>query len=210
MGSQYRSSLESMIHYVLAAPGAGKSAVAPHLRAFLPDQSFWIGTRSWVPPKHWQALPSGRHHRPGLATSSWYGPLLTRSGRSALSCSSVCPPQQLSDWPNGEWLLLDCADDERRTRLAPRRNPTQMEEAVADAASDDAGHPLHPQRQPPAPGPPTPGDARRHEGPKASSQQATTAEGGFMPHGRPPTPVEALQLAQATLETWLARWPRPK
>jgi hypothetical protein len=36
MGSQYRSSLESMIHYVLAAPGAGKSAVAPHLRAFLP------------------------------------------------------------------------------------------------------------------------------------------------------------------------------
>jgi len=43
--------------------------------------------------------------------------------------------QQLSDWPNGEWLLLDCADDERRTRLAPRRNPTQTEEAVADAAS---------------------------------------------------------------------------
>jgi hypothetical protein len=36
MGSQYRSSLESMIHYVLAAPGAGKSAVAPHIRAFLP------------------------------------------------------------------------------------------------------------------------------------------------------------------------------
>jgi hypothetical protein len=105
MGSQYRSSLESMILYVLAAPGAGKSAVAPHLRAFLPDQSFWIGTRSWVPPKHWQALPSGRHHRPGLATSSWYGPLLTRSGRSAPSCSSVCTPQQLSDWPNGEWLL---------------------------------------------------------------------------------------------------------
>jgi hypothetical protein len=46
---------------------------------------------------------------------------------------SVCTPQQLSDWPNGEWLLLDCA--ERRTRLAPRRNPTQTEEAVADAAS---------------------------------------------------------------------------
>ena len=36
MGSQYRSSLESMIHYVLAAPGAGKSALAPHQRAFLP------------------------------------------------------------------------------------------------------------------------------------------------------------------------------
>lgn len=47
----------------------------------------------------------------------------------------MCTPQQLSDWPNGEWLLLDCADDERRTRLAPRRNPTQTEEAVADAAS---------------------------------------------------------------------------
>ena len=70
-----------------------------------------------------------------LARSSWYGPLLTRSGRSAPSCSSVCAPQQLSDWPNGEWLLLDCTDEERRTRLAPRRNPIQTEEAVADAAS---------------------------------------------------------------------------
>lgn len=42
MGSQYRSSLESMIHYVLAAPGAGTSAVAPHQEHFSPDQSFWI------------------------------------------------------------------------------------------------------------------------------------------------------------------------
>jgi hypothetical protein len=47
---------------------------------------------------------------------------------------SVCTPQQLSDWPNGEWLLLDCADDERRTRHAPRGNPAETEEAVADAA----------------------------------------------------------------------------
>jgi hypothetical protein len=39
-----------------------------------------------------------------------------------------------------KWRMAPpCADDERRTRLAPRRNPTQMEEAVADAASDDAG-----------------------------------------------------------------------
>ena len=48
----------------------------------------------------------------------------------------VCTPQQLSDWPNGEWLLLDCADNERRTRLAPRGNPAETEEALADAAFD--------------------------------------------------------------------------
>ena len=47
----------------------------------------------------------------------------------------VCTPQQLSDWPNGEWLLLDCADDQRRARLAPRGNPADTEEAVADAAA---------------------------------------------------------------------------
>ena len=46
----------------------------------------------------------------------------------------VCSPQQLIDWPKGEWLLLDCADDERRTRLAPRGNPAETEDAVADAA----------------------------------------------------------------------------
>ena len=46
----------------------------------------------------------------------------------------VCTPQQLRDWPKGEWLLLDCADDERRTRLAPRGNPAETEEAVADGA----------------------------------------------------------------------------
>jgi hypothetical protein len=209
MGSQYRSSLESMIHYVLAAPGAGKSAVAPHLRAFLPG-SVILDWDAFMGPA--QAL-AGVAIRQAPQTWASYEQLVRTIVDqvwpvSTLMLKRVHTPaaERLAKWR----MAPPCADDERRTRLAPRRNPTQMEEAVADAASDDAGHPLHPQRQPPAPGPPTPGDARRHEGPKASSQQATTAEGGFMPHGRPPTPVEALQLAQATLETWLARWPRPK
>ena len=38
--SECRSSLASRIHYVLAAPGAGKSAVAPHYARFFPDRSF--------------------------------------------------------------------------------------------------------------------------------------------------------------------------
>ena len=45
----------------------------------------------------------------------------------------VCTPQQLSDWPHGDWLLLDCAD-KRRIRLAPRGNPAETEQAIADAA----------------------------------------------------------------------------
>jgi len=38
---------------------------------------------------------------------------------------AVCTPQQLTDWPHGKWLLLDCADDERRARLAPRSNAAE-------------------------------------------------------------------------------------
>jgi len=47
---------------------------------------------------------------------------------------AVCTPQQLTDWPHGKWLLLDCADDERRARLAPRSNAAERTKAIADGA----------------------------------------------------------------------------
>ena len=47
----------------------------------------------------------------------------------------VCTPRQLCGWPDGQWLLLDCADGERRTRLARRGHAAAAEDAVADAAA---------------------------------------------------------------------------
>jgi hypothetical protein len=124
-----------MIHYVLAAPGAGKSAVAPHLRAFLPG-SVILDWDAYMGPA--QAL-AGVAIRQAPQTWASYEQLVRTIVDQVWPVSTLLlkrvHTQQLSDWPNGEWLLLDCADDERRTRLAPRRNPTQTEGAVADAAS---------------------------------------------------------------------------
>ncbi len=47
----------------------------------------------------------------------------------------VCTPDELSDWPTGKWLLLDCSDDERRARLAPREDTAQIKDALEDAAN---------------------------------------------------------------------------
>lgn len=45
----------------------------------------------------------------------------------------VCTPTELTGWPIDRWLLLDCADDERRARLAAR--PSDIRDALVDAAS---------------------------------------------------------------------------
>lgn len=47
----------------------------------------------------------------------------------------VCTPSELSDWPSGRWLLLDCSDDERRRRLADRYDPHETADALGDAAA---------------------------------------------------------------------------
>jgi hypothetical protein len=45
----------------------------------------------------------------------------------------VCTPAELSGWPIDAWVVLDCADQERRERLAHRGDPESAEDAVADA-----------------------------------------------------------------------------
>lgn len=45
----------------------------------------------------------------------------------------VCNPTELRGWPIDRWLLLDCADDERRARLDAR--PSDINDALTDAAS---------------------------------------------------------------------------
>jgi hypothetical protein len=132
--SRSRSSLASVIHYVLAAPGGGKSTVAPHLRELLP-RSVVLDWDAFMGPA--QAL-AGVAIRQAPQTWAGYQRLVRTIVDQVWPVNTVllgvCTPQQLSDWPNGEWLLLDCADDERRTRLAPRGNPAETEEAVVDAA----------------------------------------------------------------------------
>ena len=46
---------------------------------------------------------------------------------------SVCTPEELHDWPIDSWVLLDCADRERRERLARSARADELQAAIADA-----------------------------------------------------------------------------
>ena len=122
-----------MIHYVLAAPGSGKTAVAPFLRSLLPGSVVL----------DWDAFMDPAEALAGVAISEtpeiWakYGQLVRVIVEQVLPVNivmlGVCTPGQLRGWPDGRWLLLDCADAERRTRLSRRGHPTVTEEAITDA-----------------------------------------------------------------------------
>lgn len=44
----------------------------------------------------------------------------------------VCTPAELHGWPINAWALLDCADHERRRRLARHVEPDRVQDAVRD------------------------------------------------------------------------------
>jgi hypothetical protein len=47
----------------------------------------------------------------------------------------VRTPDELHGWPIGAWILLDCADDERVTRLGERLGGSDLAEAIKDGQS---------------------------------------------------------------------------
>jgi len=46
----------------------------------------------------------------------------------------VCTPEELTGWPDAQWILLDCGDDERRRRMAERPD-FEIDEAIDDATN---------------------------------------------------------------------------
>lgn len=44
----------------------------------------------------------------------------------------VCTPAELNGWTIDTWVLLDCADHERRRRLAQHIEPDRVQDAVRD------------------------------------------------------------------------------
>ena len=124
-----------MIDYVLGAPGSGKSTLVPHLRSLLPGRVVL----------DWDAFmgPAGELAGAPIRNTSqtWesYGRLVRLIVGALVPLDVVLlgvrTPVELGDWPDGRWVLLDCSDEERRRRLAGRDDPSEVADAVDDAAA---------------------------------------------------------------------------
>ena len=112
----------TMINYVLGAPGSGKSLIVPRLRGLLPDRVVL----------DWDALmgPAGELAGAPIPQTpqTWepYGRLVRAVAELVFPADmvllGVCTPDEMTDWPNGPWILLDCSDDVRRQRLIARHS----------------------------------------------------------------------------------------
>lgn len=123
------------IRFVLGAPGSGKSALQPELRALLPGWAV-LDWDAWMAPAAALAGRSVPEHE-----ELWqpYGELVREVVAALASVPvllvTVCTPAELADWPQGRWLVLDCGDAERAARLRRRGDAAPVvAEALQDAA----------------------------------------------------------------------------
>jgi hypothetical protein len=124
-----------MITYILGAPGSGKSLIVPILRTRMPDRVVL----------DWDALmgPAGELAGTPIpqAPRTWeaYGRLIRTVADLIVPADmvllGVCTPEELPDWPDGPWLVLDCSDDVRRQRLTARDEPDDIDDVLTDAAA---------------------------------------------------------------------------
>ena len=122
-----------MITTVLAAPGSGKTTVVRPLAALLPGHAV-VDWDAFMAPA---AALAGREIRQNPDTWPAYRDLvravITSVAHLPVVLLGVCTPDELHDWPVGSWVLLDCADRERRERLARSARPGDVRAASTDA-----------------------------------------------------------------------------
>jgi len=121
-----------MLTVVLGAPGSGKTTVARRLRSslsgrvvvvdwddFMPAVEMLIGRGVRTSPELWNPY---RHLVRSVVEVCAPVPVVVLG---------VCTPEELADWPEARWVVLDCDDDERRRRLTGKPS-AEIESAVAD------------------------------------------------------------------------------
>lgn len=127
--------LERLVHVivsVLGAPGSGKSTIAPVLAGLLPGHAV-LDWDTFMGPA---AALAGREIPESPETWPAYRELVravvgSMAGLPAVLLG-VCTPGELRDWPIDAWVLLDCADEERRRRLGRPADPRRLADAVHD------------------------------------------------------------------------------
>ncbi|MEV7025133.1 AAA family ATPase [Kitasatospora sp. NPDC093558] len=117
---------------VLGAPGSGKTTIAPELARLLPGHVV-LDWDAFMEPA---AALAGRRIPENPETWPAYRDLVRAVIGSMphlpVVLLGVCTPEELRDWPIGAWVLLDCADDERRRRLGGSADVQRLVEGVRD------------------------------------------------------------------------------
>jgi energy-coupling factor transporter ATP-binding protein EcfA2 len=123
----------AVITSVLGAPGAGKSTIAPLLAGLLPRHVV-LDWDAFMAPA---AALAGEHIPDNPGTWPAYRALLRAVVGSIAHVPvvllGVCTPLELAGWPIDAWILLDCADRERRRRLGRHARPHRVAGAIGDA-----------------------------------------------------------------------------
>ncbi|WNI27659.1 AAA family ATPase [Streptomyces sp. ITFR-6] len=131
------------LYIVTGAPGAGKSSLLPHLAAYP------FGTVDFDELLEHDGSLLDINITSPAANSMWpaynrlwvkIAVMMLRAGGDVLILCPLTPAEwasasaEISNPPPASWAHLDCADEDRRTRLAARGwMPDQIEEALKDA-----------------------------------------------------------------------------
>jgi hypothetical protein len=123
-----------VITSILGAPGSGKSSLVPALAEVLPGHAVLDWDAFMVPA----AALAGREIRDNPETWPAYRELvhavISSIAHLPVVLLGVCTPEDLKGRPIGAWVLLDCADQERRRRLGQCADPERVEDGIRDGA----------------------------------------------------------------------------
>jgi energy-coupling factor transporter ATP-binding protein EcfA2 len=117
---------------VLGAPGSGKSTVVPLLAELLPTHAVLDWDAFMVPATALAGREISQNPETWLAYRELVRTIIAEVMHLPVVLFCVCTPAELRHWPIEAWILLDCADYERRRRLGQHFEPDRVEDAVRD------------------------------------------------------------------------------
>lgn len=127
---------DSMLVYLLGAPGSGKTTLVSHLRRRLSD---WV-VLDWDFLLERSSTLAGSDIRDTPSLWATYDDLVLATVReisdSGINCAvvGVRTPSELPLWPIDLWILLDISDSIRSARLSAGGRAADIDPAISDAA----------------------------------------------------------------------------
>lgn len=121
-----------MITAVLGAPGSGKSTLARLIVPLLPAYLVLDWDLLMEPAAALAGCGIRQHPETWAAYRQLIGTVVGAVSHVPVVLFTVCTPEELPGWPIDAWLLLDCADSERRRRLSQNQSG-HPDDAVRDA-----------------------------------------------------------------------------